>query len=99
MLVLTTAAAEVVKAVTTAPEAPTGAGLRIAASTPQPESAGALQVTAAEGPGEGDQILEGDGAVVFLESAAAIYLDDKVLDARMDVNGRPLLDIDDQSPP
>ena len=87
MLVLTTAAAEVVKAVTTAPEAPTGAGLRIAASTPQPESAGALQVTAAEGPGEGDQILEGDGARVFLESAAAIYLDDKVLDARMDEKG------------
>lgn len=87
MLVLTTAAAEVVKAVTNAPEAPQGAGLRIAASAPQPQSAGALQVTAAEGPGDGDQILEGDGARVFLESEAALYLEDKVLDARMDGQG------------
>jgi iron-sulfur cluster assembly protein len=87
MLVLTTAAAEVVKAVTNAPEAPAGAGLRIAASVPEPRSAGSLQVTAAEGPGEGDQVLEGDGARVFLESEAAVYLDDKVLDARMDEQG------------
>lgn len=87
MLVLTTAAAEVVKAVTTAPEAPEGAGLRIAAAAPQPQTAGALQVMAAEGPGESDQILEGDGARVFLEPEAATFLDDKVLDARLDEQG------------
>lgn len=87
MLVLTTAAAEVVKAVTSAPEAPEGAGLRIAAAAPQPQNAGALQVMAAEGPGERDQILEGEGARVFLEPEAAVFLDDKVLDARLDEQG------------
>lgn len=97
MLVLTTAAAEVVKAVTTAPEAPSGAGLRIAASSPQPQNAGALQVTAAEGPGEGDQILEGEGARVFLEPEAATYLDDKVLDARLDDEGNAHFTLGEQA--
>jgi Fe-S cluster assembly iron-binding protein IscA len=97
MLVLTTAAAEVVKAVTTAPEAPAGAGLRIAASAPQPQSAGSLQVTAAEGPGEGDQVLEGEGARVFLEPEAALYLEDKVLDARMDEQGNAHFTLGEQT--
>jgi hypothetical protein len=49
MLVLTEAAAEVVKALTSTPQAPEGSGLRIASSTPDP---GALQLSAATGPGK-----------------------------------------------
>ena len=87
MLVLTEAAAEVVKSVTSTPQAPEGAGLRIASSAPEPESPGALQVSATTGPLEDDQVIEAAGARVFLEPRAAIYLEDKVLDARLDEQG------------
>ena len=87
MLVLTEAAAEVVKSVTSTPQAPAGAGLRIASSVTEPQDAGALQVTAAAGPGENDQVLEAAGARVFVEPQAAAYLDDKVLDAQLDEQG------------
>ena len=42
MLVLTEAAAEVVKSVTSTPQAPDGAGLRIVSSAAQPEEPGEL---------------------------------------------------------
>ena len=84
MLVLTEAAAEVVKSVTSTPQAPDGAGLRIASPDPEPESPGALQVTTTSGPAADDQVIETAGARVFIEPQAAIYLEDKVLDARVD---------------
>ena len=87
MLVLTEAAAEVVKSVTSTPQTPDGAGLRIASSMPEPESPGALQVTATTGPQENDQVIESAGARVFLEPQAAMYLEDKILDARLDEQG------------
>ena len=88
MLVLTEAAAEVVKSVTSTSQAPTEAGLRIAATTPEPESPAALEVTATTGPKADDQVIEATGgARVFLEPQAAIYLDDKVLDAQVDEEG------------
>lgn len=87
MLVLTEAAAEVVKSVTSTPQIPDGAGLRIASSPSEPEDPGALQVTAVAGPGENDQVIEAAGARVFLEPQAAAYLDDKVLDAQFDEQG------------
>ena len=52
----------------------------------RPTRGGALQVTAAPGPGVNDQVIEAAGAHVYLEPQAAAYLDDKVLDAR---KGRP----------
>jgi iron-sulfur cluster assembly protein len=86
MLVLTDAAAEVVKSLTSTPQQPDG-GLRIASSVPDPENPGALQVTAAPGPSENDQVIEAGGAHVYLEPQAAVYLDDKVLDAQVDNSG------------
>jgi len=88
MLVLTEAAAEVVKSVTSAPQAPAGSGLRIASSVSEPQDPGALQVSAAAGPGEDDQVIEAAGARVFLEPQAAAYLEDKVLDGQLDEQGR-----------
>ncbi len=88
MLVLTEAAAEVVKSVTSTPQTPDETGLRIVSSTPEPKDPGALQVTAAAGPGENDQVIEAAGARVFLEPQAAAYLDDKVLDAQLDEQGK-----------
>jgi iron-sulfur cluster assembly protein len=88
MLVLTEAAAEVVKSVTSTPQSPEGAGLRIASSVPEQQSPGGLQVTAAPAPDANDQIIETAGARVFLEPQAAAYLEDKVLDARLDEEGK-----------
>ena len=88
MLVLTEAAAEVVKSVTSPPQAPAGTGLRIASSVSEPQDARALQVSAAAGPGESDQVIEAAGARVFLESQAAVYLEDKVLDGQLDEQGK-----------
>ena len=86
MLVLTEAAAEVVKAISSTPQAPEGSGLRIA--SPAGSDPGALQVTAAPGPDENDQVLEAAGAHVYLEPQAAAYLEDKVLDAEVDSEGK-----------
>jgi len=92
MLVLTEAAAEVVKSVTSTTQAPEGAGLRISSSapdsgSPDSENPGSLQVTAAAGPGDSDQVIEAAGAFVYLEPQAAAYLADKVLDAEVDEEG------------
>jgi Fe-S cluster assembly iron-binding protein IscA len=70
MLVLTEAAAKVVKSVTSTPQAPQAAGLRISSSVPAPDSAGALHVEAVSGPGDNDQVLEAAGARVFVEPQA-----------------------------
>ena len=88
MLVLTEAAAEVVKSVTDTPQAPTGTGLRITQPIPEQGSASALELATAATPGENDQVLEAAGARVFLDPPAAAYLDDKVLDAEVDAEGK-----------
>ena len=98
MLVLTEAAAEVVKSVTSTSQAPGGAGLRIASAASQPEGPGALEVTATTGPAENDQVIEAAGARVFLEPQAAIYLEDKVLDAQVDEEGTPHFTLGLQEP-
>ena len=96
MLVLTEAAAEVVKSVTSTPQTPDGMGLRIVSSAREPEDPGALQLAAAAGPGENDQVIEAAGARVFLEPQAAAYLDDKVLDAQLDEQGKAHFTLDMQ---
>jgi Fe-S cluster assembly iron-binding protein IscA len=76
MLVLTEAAAEVVKSVTDTPQAPDGTGLRITQSDTEPGGGNGLQLSAAAEPGNNDQIVETSGARVFLDPQAAAYLDD-----------------------
>jgi iron-sulfur cluster assembly protein len=98
MLVLTEAAAEVVKSVTSTPQAREGAGVRIASSVPRPEEPGALQVTTVPGPSHEDQVIEAAGARVFLEPQAAAYLDDKVLDAQIDAQGKAHFAVGVQGP-
>ncbi|MGH3168848.1 MAG: Fe-S cluster assembly protein HesB [Trebonia sp.] len=99
MLVLTEAAAEVVKSVTATPQAPDGAGLRIASSAVEPGDPGSLELMAAAGPGENDQVVEAEGARVFLEPNAALYLQDKVLDAQIDAQGNARFSLAVQRPP
>ena len=99
MLVLTEAAAEVVKSVTDTPQAPDGTGLSIPQSDTEPGTAGALQLAAAAEPGAGDQVVETAGARVFLDPQAALYLDDKVLDAEVDTEGKVRFTLGMQRPP
>lgn len=98
MLILTDAAAEVVKSFTSNPQVPDGAGLRIASSAPGSGSPESLQVTATTAPGAGDQVIENDGARVYVEQQAAAYLDDKVLDAQVDGQGKAHFYLGEQGP-
>ena len=98
MLVLTEAATEVVKSLTSTPQAPEGTGLRIASSGPDSGDPGALQVTAAAGPGENDQVIDAAGAHIYVEPQAVAYLDDKVLDAQVDSDGKAHFSLGMQRP-
>jgi Fe-S cluster assembly iron-binding protein IscA len=96
MLVLTEAAAEVVKAIADSPQEPEVAGLRIASSTAG--DPGGLQVSAAPGPDANDQVIDADGAHIYLEPQAAVFLEDKVLDAEVDSEGTPHFSLAVQPP-
>ena len=84
MLDLTDNATSVIRSIAERPESPGDAGLRVTAGG---ESTGRLAVAAAAGPQEGDQVVEKEGARVFLDPQAAEILDDKVLDAQVGDEG------------
>lgn len=84
MLTLTDSAVTVIRSLTAQPEVADTGGLRIA---PQPETPATLAVGFTPEPEMGDQVIESQGARVFLDPAAATALDDKVLDAEIDGNG------------
>jgi Fe-S cluster assembly iron-binding protein IscA len=84
---LTPTAIEVVRNITSSPDSPDEAGLRIAAA-PQAQPEGALQISITPGPAEDDQVLSGEGSRIFLDQQAAEYLDDKILDAGVDAEGK-----------
>ena len=84
MLTLTDSAVTAIRNLTSQPELPEDTGLRIMS---QDEGGPAFQVTLAESPVAGDQVIETDGARVFLEPGAAVALDDKSLDAQVDDEG------------
>lgn len=88
MLVLTPIAVEVVSAVTSASDVPDAAGVRIAAVDVSSDGM-SLAVGLVDCPFDGDQVLAQKGARVYLDQTAARYLDDKMLTAVMDAEGRP----------
>lgn len=85
MLTLTENASTIVKDITAQQGLADSAGLRIT-SEDTPEAS--FAVTAAPQPEPGDQIVEADGASVYLDAPSAEQLADKVLDARVDEEGR-----------
>lgn len=84
MLTLTENASTEIRNIVADPQVPDGCGLRIA----NDPAAGGLTLTLAAAPAEDDQVLDEDGARVFLEPQAAQLLDDKSLDAATDGDGQ-----------
>lgn len=82
MLTLTDNASTIVKDI--AKQGAETAGLRIT-SEDAPEPSFAVNAATAAEPG--DQVVEQDGATVFLDENSAEQLDDKVLDAAVDEQG------------
>lgn len=83
MLTLTNDAAEVIKNLVAASELPEGAGLRIAAAASQDGNV-PIELSLAETPQPGEQVVEQAGAQVFLDQAAATYIRGKLLDVESD---------------
>ncbi|GAA2131563.1 Fe-S cluster assembly protein HesB [Actinomadura napierensis] len=84
MLIVTGTAASAICHLSCGPDLPDSAGMRIA---PLDDEASLLAVTPAERPASTDEVVEAEGARLFLDSAAAAYLHDKVLDVRLDDHG------------
>ena len=84
MLTLTDNASMIINTITSQPGAPAGSALRITADAAEQ----GLAVSTATDASPGDQVVEQQGATVYLDEAAAAMLDDKVLDAAVDQEGR-----------
>ena len=83
MLTLTANASTIGKD-SAAPQGVDSTGLRISSEDPQT----GLMVTAAQQPHPGDQTIESQGAVVYLDAPASEQLEDQILDASVDEAGR-----------
>ena len=84
MLTMTDNASAAVKSIAESRPADNIAGLRISGA----EESESLSVMLAQAPEEADQVIENDGARVFLEQRASAILDDKILDAQTDHKGK-----------
>lgn len=87
MLALTENATEAIEGILASSEIPEGAGVRIAApeSTDNAEpGVRDLSLAVAPAPAEDDEVIDEGGARVFVDQPLTGYLDDKVLDARVE---------------
>jgi iron-sulfur cluster assembly protein len=84
MLTLTDNAVSAIRALISQPEQPPESGLRIMG---QGEGVPPFELALADTPTDGDQVIEDNGARVFLASDAAAVLADKSLDAEVDEQG------------
>ncbi len=85
MLALTDSAVQAVKdMVSSVEEVPASGGLRVIADRDGNQATFRLDVVAL--PAESDEVIEEQGARVFLDQEASSLLDDKVLDASLEQN-------------
>lgn len=85
MVTLTEEAEAIVKALAERPDLPDGAGLRISGDGSGGKN---LEVHVEAAPAMGDEIVESNGAKLFLDSSASAALDRMSLDAVSDSEGR-----------
>ena len=82
MLTITPHAAEAIRAIVQSTEVPDEGGLRISVAQ-QDGAQAALELAVSPAPMEGDEVVEEEGAHVFLDELASAALEDKSLDAEM----------------
>ncbi|MGH8824144.1 MAG: Fe-S cluster assembly protein HesB [Jiangellaceae bacterium] len=97
MLTLTHDAASAINALTTQPDLPEQTGIRIASAAGD-NGALSFAVTVAAGPQPDDEIVEAEGARVFVDSEAVPALEDKALDAEVNEEGQVRFQIAAQTP-
>jgi iron-sulfur cluster assembly protein len=83
MLTITSNAAEAIRAIVQSTDVPDDGGIRISIAR-QNGSQASLELAISPAPMEGDDVLELNGAHVFLDEMASVALDDKALDAEME---------------
>ncbi|WP_019629923.1 hypothetical protein [Actinomadura atramentaria] len=96
MLTLTTGAVQVIRTVTSDPQLPPDTGIRIESGL---NGSDALRLSVAPAPEAGDEVVESEGAKVYLEPEVALLLDDKTLDAQVDPQGDVAFTIADGAAP
>jgi Fe-S cluster assembly iron-binding protein IscA len=94
MLTLTHDAVSAIRDLTAQPDLPDQTGLRIAAQA-APEGA-SLALSLSAGPEPGDQLVEAEGARVYLDSGAATVLHDKALDVDVSEQGEVRFQVTEQ---
>jgi Fe-S cluster assembly iron-binding protein IscA len=83
MITLTEVAKEAIQALTA--DGPAEAGVRLSTTPTSPDGdAVPVSLAMAEAPEAGDEVIDDDGARVFVEPAAASILGDHLLDAQVD---------------
>ena len=82
MLAMTAAAAAAIRDLTS--DTPNGAGLRVSLEKPGNGTEPEFALCVAEAPADDDEVIESDGARLFVEPAVSGYFADKVLDAEGD---------------
>jgi Fe-S cluster assembly iron-binding protein IscA len=85
MLTLTENASTIVRDITTQPGMAETTGLRI---TSEGGDQAGFAISAANEPQTDDQVVEQAGATIYLDQQSAELLDDKILDAAVDDQGR-----------
>ncbi len=85
MLTLTENASTIVRDITTQPGMPETTGLRI---TTEGGAQPGFAISAAEEPEADDKVVEQAGATIYLDQESSELLDDKILDAAVDEQGK-----------
>lgn len=83
MLTLTTGAVAAIRDITQQSGLPEDTGVRIAA-TSAGNGSPAFEIAVAAMPEPADEVIESDGARVFLDPEASVAFEDKALDAEID---------------
>ena len=97
MLTLTPIASEAIRQLSAQTDDPESTGIRISPGPETPDGT-ALELTLVEEPEPEDEMIDEDGATVYLEPHVAGFLDDKVLDAQID-EGRVTFLVRDEDVP
>lgn len=87
MLTISPPAADAIREIVASAEMPDEAGLRISLAPSQDTQGPSIGLSVAPAPAEGDQVVEDDGAQVFVDGELAQALGDKRLVAAVEGEG------------